>query len=304
MHKKTEYKVISFYEFINLTKIEQLKSEIHDFLKKKKAKGTILLAREGLNGTISIKKNHSLEFKKFINKVLNKKVFFKTQNHFEHVFLRLKVKIKPEIIRMGQKNIHPNLNRGLHVDSDEWDKLITDKQTILIDTRNNYESKIGTFKGSILVNSSNFTEFPKWVKKNEKKIKNKKIAMFCTGGVRCEKASSYLKKNGFKNVFQLDGGIISYFQQTKNKSKNWIGECFVFDERVSITENLSKGNYDQCFACRTPINEKDKNSEMFKKGISCPNCYEITTIKQKKSFEERNKQISLAKKKGIKHLGN
>ena len=128
--------------------------------------------------------------------------------------------------------------------------------------------------------------------------------MFCTGGVRCEKASSYLKKNGFKNVFQLEGGIISYFQQTKNKSKNWIGECFVFDERVSITENLSKGNYDQCFACRTPINEKDKNSKMFKKGISCPNCYEITTTKQKKGFEERNKQISLAKKKGIKHLGN
>tara|TARA_B100001741_G_scaffold135117_1_gene111337 strand:+ start:111 stop:1025 length:915 start_codon:yes stop_codon:yes gene_type:complete len=304
MHNKTEYKVISFYEFINLNKIEQLKFELNDFLKRKKAKGTILIATEGVNGTISIKKTHSLKFKNLINKVLNKKVFFKVQNHFEHVFLRLKIKIKPEIIRMGQKNIHPNLNTGLHVDSDEWDKLITDKQTILIDTRNNYESKIGTFKGSILVNSSNFTEFPKWVKKNEKKIKNKKVAMFCTGGVRCEKASSYLKKNGFKNVFQLEGGIISYFKQTKNKSKNWIGECFVFDERVSITENLSKGNYDQCFACRTPINEKDKNSEMFKKGISCPNCYEITTIKQKKSFEERNKQISLAKKKGIKHLGN
>ena len=304
MHNKTEYEVISFYEFINLNKIEQLKFELNDFLKRKKAKGTILIASEGVNGTISIKKVHSLKFKNFVNKILNKKVFFKVQNHFEHVFLRLKIKIKPEIIRMGQKNIHPNLNTGLHVDSDEWDKLLTDKNTVLIDTRNNYESKIGTFKGSILVNSSNFTEFPKWVKKNEKKIKNKKVAMFCTGGVRCEKASSYLKKNGFKNVFQLEGGIISYFQQTKNKSKNWIGECFVFDERVSITENLKKGNYDQCFACRTPINEKDKNSEMFKKGISCPNCYEITTIKQKKSFEERNKQISLAKKKGIKHLGN
>ena len=304
MHNKTEYEVISFYEFINLNKIEQLKFELNDFLKRKKAKGTILIASEGVNGTISIKKVHSLKFKNFVNKILNKKVFFKVQNHFEHVFLRLKIKIKPEIIRMGQKNIQPNLNTGLHVDSGEWDRLITDKNTILIDTRNKYESKIGTFKGSILVNSSNFTEFPKWVKKNEKKIKNKKVAMFCTGGVRCEKASSYLKKNGFKNVFQLEGGIISYFQQTKNKSKNWIGECFVFDERVSITENLSKGNYDQCFACRTPINEKDKNSEMFKKGISCPNCYEITTIKQKKSFEERNKQISLAKKKGIKHLGN
>ena len=137
----------------------------------------------------------------------------------------------------------------------------------------------------------------------KKKIKNKKIAMFCTGGVRCEKASSYLRKIGFKNVFQLEGGIISYFEKTKNKSKNWVGECFVFDERVSINENLSKGNYDQCFACRTPINNKEKNSVMFRKGVSCPNCYETTTTKQKKGFEERSKQISLAKKKGIIHIG-
>jgi len=205
---------------------------------------------------------------------------------------------------MGQKNISPNKNSGLRVGPDEWDKLITDKNTVLIDTRNNYESKIGTFKGSILVNSSNFTEFPKWVKKNEKKIKNRKVAMFCTGGVRCEKASSFLRKNGYKNIFQLEGGIISYFQKTKNKNKKWVGECFVFDERVSIKENLSKGNYDQCFACRSPINDNDKNSSMFKKGVSCPNCYEITTIKKKKGFEERNRQISLAKKKVIKHLGS
>ena len=304
MHKKPEFKVISFYEFINLNKIEQLKSELLHFLEKRKAKGTILIAKEGLNGSISIRKIYSLEFRKLINKILKKKIFFKTHDYYKHVFLRLKIKIKSEIIRMGKGNIYTNENTGLHVDPNEWDELISDKNTVLIDTRNNYESKIGTFKGSMLVNSSNFTEFPNWVKKNEKKIKNMKIAMFCTGGVRCEKASSYLRKNGFKNVFQLEGGIISYFQQTKNKSKNWIGECFVFDERVSVKENLSRGNYDQCFACRTPISDKDKNSKMFKKGISCPNCHEITSIKQKKSFEERNKQISLAKKKGIKHLGN
>ncbi len=304
MHKKRVFKVISFYEFINLNNIEQLKSKLIHFLKCWNARGTILLAKEGLNGTISIKKEHNLEFQNFVNKILNKKIFFKTHSYSEHVFLRLKVKIKPEIIKMGENNLDPKEKTGLHIIPDEWDKLIADKNTVLIDTRNNYESKIGTFKGSMLVNSSNFTEFPKWVKKNEKKIKNRKIAMFCTGGIRCEKASSYLRENGFKNVFQLDGGIISYFQQTKNKSKNWVGECFVFDERVSIKENLSKGNYDQCFACRTPISDKDKNSEMFKKGISCPNCYEMTTTKQKKSFEERNKQILLAKKKGIKHLGN
>jgi len=213
MHNKKDYKVISFYEFINLNKIEQLKFKLHDFLKKRSAKGTILLANEGLNGTISIRENHALEFEDFINKILKKKLFFKTQNHFEHVFLRLKVKIKSEIIRMGQKNIYPTINRGNYVNSDKWDELIADKNTLLIDTKNNYESKIGTFKGSILVNSSNFTEFPKWVRKNEKKIKNRKVAMFCTGGVRCEKASTFLMKNGFKNVFQLEGGIISYLKK-------------------------------------------------------------------------------------------
>ena len=165
MHKKIEIKVISFYEFISLNHIEQLKFKLYDFLKIKEAKGTILLAKEGINGTISIKKIHSLEFKNFINEILKKNIFFKTQNHSEHVFLRLKVKIKKEIIKMGEKNICPNKNRGLHVHPDEWDDLIKDKNTMLIDTRNNYESKIGTFKGSILVNSSNFTEFPKWVKK-------------------------------------------------------------------------------------------------------------------------------------------
>ena len=302
MHKKTEYKVISFYEFINLNKIEQLKFELNDFLKRKKAKGTILIASEGVNGTISIKKVHSLKFKNFVNKILNKKVFFKVQNHFEHVFLRLKIKIKPEIIRMGQKNIQPNLNTGLHVDSGEWDRLITDKNTILIDTRNKYESKIGTFKGSILVNSSNFTEFPKWVKKNEKKIKNKKVAMFCTGGVRCEKASSYLKKNGFKNVFQLEGGIISYFQQTKNKSKNWIGECFVFDQRVSLGPNLEQGSCSLCFACRHPLRPSDLTHQYYEEGVSCHNCFKNTDQERKNSFRERQKQIKLFDQKGEKHL--
>ena len=158
------------------------------------------------------------------------------------------------------------------------------KNVVLIDTRNIYESRIGTFKGSILVNSSNFTEFPKWVKKNEKKIKNKKIAMFCTGGVRCEKASSYLINQGFKDVFQLAGGILGYFKKTKNVNKNWNGECFVFDERVSLTEKLSKGNYDQCFGCRSPIDQEDKKSKNYKKGIYCPHCFNMTTPLQKKKL--------------------
>jgi|TARA_B100000287_G_scaffold151228_1_gene143047 UPF0176 protein len=298
------YKIISFYEFIKLNNLEQQKSKLFNFLRKKNSKGTILIANEGINGTISVSKDNYKEIVKFINKLLKKEIDFKIQSHSEHAFLRLKIKIKNEIIKLGKKNIFPQKITGNRITPSEWDKLISKKNVVLIDTRNIYESRIGTFKGSILVNSSNFTEFPKWVKKNEKKIKNKKIAMFCTGGVRCEKASSYLINQGFKDVFQLSGGILGYFKKTKNVNKNWNGECFVFDERVSLTEKLSKGNYDQCFGCRSPIDQEDKKSKNYKKGIYCPHCFNMTTSLQKKSFEERHKQIELAKKKGIKHLGS
>ena len=298
------YKIISFYEFITLYNLEQQKSNLLNFLKKKKCKGTILIANEGINGTISVSADNYKEIIKFIQNLLRREIDFKIQSHSYHAFLRLKVKIKNEIIKLGEKNIFPQKITGNRINPNQWDTLISNKNVVLIDTRNIYESRIGTFKGSIPINSSNFTEFPEWVKKNKKLIKNKKIAMFCTGGVRCEKASSYLINHGFKDVFQLSGGILGYFKKTKNINKNWTGECFVFDERVSLTEKLSKGNYDQCFACRHPINQKDKNSKNYKKGIHCPHCFDQTTSLQKKNFEERNKQIELAKRKGIKHLGS
>jgi|TARA_B100000287_G_scaffold342028_1_gene328649 UPF0176 protein len=302
MHKKI--KIISFYEFIRLNNLEQLKIKLYKFLRKKSSRGTILLAREGINGSISIKNEYREDFTSFINNLLQKKLTYKIQSHSNHVFIRLKVKIKKEIIKMGQKNIFPQDKTGNYVNPDEWDDLVSNKNVILLDTRNDYESKIGTFKGSTCVNSFNFTEFPRWVKENQKRIKNKKIAMFCTGGVRCEKASSFLIKEGFEDVCQLEGGIISYLKKTKNRKRNWVGECFVFDERVSLNVKLFKGNYDQCFGCRSPISENDKVSKNYKKGVYCPNCINKTTIQQKKNFEERSKQIDLAKKKGIKHLGS
>ncbi len=302
MHRKI--KVISFYEFIRLDNLEQLKIKLYEFLRKKSSRGTILLAKEGINGTISVKSEEKQNFISFLNNLLQKKLNYKIQSHSNHVFIKLKVKIKKEIVKLGQKNIFPQQITGSYVNPDRWDDLISSKNVILLDTRNDYESKIGTFKGSTRVNSSNFTEFPSWVKENKKRIKNKKIAMFCTGGVRCEKASSFLIKLGFENVYQLEGGIISYLKKTKNKKRKWEGECFVFDERVSLTVELSKGNYEQCFACRSPINESDKISKNFKKGVYCPNCIDQTTITQKKNFEERVRQIDLAKKKGIKHLGS
>ena len=266
MHKKNEFEIISFYEFINLNNLEQLKFIFFKFLKKKNFKGTIIIANEGINGTISCDLGKVSELSGFIEKVIKKKIKFKVHYHSSHPFLRLKIKIKKEIIKMGEKDIFPPKNNRNYVSPSEWDKLINDPNVINIDTRNDYESEIGTFKNSLLTNMKNFTEFPQWFKNNRRLIKDKKIAMFCTGGVRCEKASSYLIKQGFKNVFQLNGGIISYLEKTKNKNKTWFGECFVFDERVAITDSLLKGNYDQCFACRSAIDEKDKKSKNYKKN--------------------------------------
>lgn len=303
MHKSKSFEIISFYEFINLRDLKQLKLIFSKFLKSNNFKGTVIIANEGINGTISCENGKVKEFLKFVNKIIEKQINVKIVNHSSHPFLRLKIKIKKEIIRMGEKDINPLENTGIYISPSKWDEFISDPSVINIDTRNIYESEIGTFKNSILTNTKNFTEFPNWIKKNKKLIENKKIAMFCTGGIRCEKASSYLMKKGFKNVFQLDGGIISYLKKTKNKNKKWQGECFVFDERVAVRDNLSKGNYDQCFACRSAVTEKDKSSIDYKKGVYCPKCKYQTTKKQKKGFEERTKQISIAKKKGFNHLG-
>jgi len=182
--------------------------------------------------------------------------------------------------------------------------LTEQKDVVIVDTRNIYESKIGTFKDSLKPNTNNFTEFPEWIKKNKSLLKNRKVAMFCTGGIRCEKATTFLLKNGFKNVCQLEGGIINYFEKTKNNNKKWSGECFVFDERVTINENLDKGIFSQCFACRSAITLDDMESKSYIEGISCPHCFSNTSTKQKESFSERQKQVNIAKIKGIKHLGS
>ena len=304
MHLINKFIVISFYEFINLDNIEQLKIYFSDFLKKNNFKGTIILAKEGINGTVSCKNEKVISFSNFLNKHLKRKIKLKINKHHNHVFLRLKIKIKKEIIKLGLDDNSDRKKTGSYVDPKKWDNLINSENVITIDTRNHYESEIGTFKKCLETNTSNFTEFPNWYKKNKKYLKNKKIAMFCTGGIRCEKASSFLINKGFEQIYQLDGGIINYLEKTKNKNKEWIGECFVFDERVSVNENLEKGEYDQCFACRSAITNQDKKSKKYKKGVYCPKCKDYTSLNQKKGFSERNRQIEIAKKKGIKHLGS
>tara|TARA_Y100001960_G_C14697211_1_gene839624 strand:+ start:27 stop:941 length:915 start_codon:yes stop_codon:yes gene_type:complete len=304
MHKNKKFFVCSFYKFICLTGLEQLKCNLSKFLKKNNFKGTILLGNEGINGSVSCEKHKLKSFKSFLEQTLSTKIDFKVQNHDFHAFLRLKIKIKQEIIRMKKKNSSPLTTSGKLIQPSDWDKLLEAQDVLTIDTRNNYESEIGTFKNSIKTNTLNFTEFPNWVKKHKSLFNDKKIAMFCTGGIRCEKASSYLLKLGFEEVYQLEGGIINYLKKTKNKKKLWLGECFVFDERVSINEDLQKGNFFQCYACRSAITKNQMKSKNYSEGISCPKCYDKTSATQKRSFAERQKQLKLANKKGIKHLGS
>ena len=295
--------VSNFYKFKSFKKIEHLKDNVKKKIRKFDIKGTFLIGREGVNGSFSILKSQFKLIEKELNQLFNDKLIFKNQFYNAHAFLRLKVKLKNEIVTIGDKKVNPNILSGKHLTPKKWDELITKKDVMLIDTRNHYESEIGTFKNSIKVNSKNFREFPKWFDENKKRFSNKKIAMFCTGGIRCEKASNLVISKGYKQVYQLNGGIINYLDETKNRNNLWKGDCFVFDERVSINNELKKGDYSQCFACRTPISADDQKSKYFKEGVSCPKCYKDKNKKQVDRYQERQKQIEIAKKKGIKHLG-
>ena len=304
MHKKNGFVVCSFYKFIPLNRLETLKSKLFQFFKENNSKGTILISKEGINGSLSFKKEQTKNIKFFLEETCSTGFSFKIQNHSTHVFLRLKIKIKKEIIRLGEFHLAPKIKTGILVAPKKWDELINEENVTIIDTRNDYESEIGSFKNATKTNTNNFTEFPNWVKNNSSDLKKKKIAMFCTGGIRCEKASAFLLNNGYKKVYQLKGGIINYLKITKNKNQKWLGECFVFDERVSLQENLKKGDFFQCYACRSAITKKEMKSKFYKEGISCPKCFKLTSNEKKKNFAERQKQVKLAKKKGIKHLGS
>ena len=297
------YTVSNFYKFLKLNNIDETKIKLKNKLNGLDIKGSFLIGNEGINGSFSVKTRDFEKTISIINFVFDKKFKFKSQFYHSHVFLRLKIKTKKEIVTMGKKSIQPSLISGQYLSPEEWEEIINCKDVIVIDTRNHYESKIGSFVSSIKVNSNNFREFPSWFEKNKKKFVNKKIAMFCTGGIRCEKATYYAIKSGFKDVFQLEGGIINYLQKTKNIKNLWKGDCFVFDERVSINKALKKGKYDQCYACRYPLTKQDMLSKLYVEGVSCPKCFNLKNDKQKRKYTERQKQIKIAKKKGIKHLG-
>ena len=296
---KSKFTIITFYQFKKIDDIINIKNELVHFCKFNKIKGTIILAEEGINGTVaglfeSIKKFEShllgLGFANYNPKYSYSKFM---------PFFRLKVRNKKEIVTLRSKDVDPENITGKKIKPKDWNNLISDKETILIDVRNNFEVEMGTFKNSINPNTKSFTEFKSYLKNNLNKAKDKKIAMFCTGGIRCEKISSYMIKKGFKDVSQLDGGILSYLEKTSHENSLWNGECFVFDNRVSVKNELKDGTYELCHACRYPIPSDSLKSNKYKKGISCPNCFGKISESKKKSLKDRNKQITLAKKKGL-----
>ncbi len=298
------FTVAALYHFTSLPDYKNLKSPLSNMCELLKIKGTILLASEGINGTVAGTDFAIMQLIEYLQKDNRlKNLEYKSSKSREMPFYRMKVRLKKEIVTMGVEGINPNRVVGTYVEPKNWNNLIKDPDVILIDTRNDYEVEIGSFKGAINPDTSNFREFPAWVEDNREKLENKKIAMFCTGGIRCEKASSYMKENGFNDVYHLKGGILKYLETQPQKESLWKGDCFVFDQRVAVKHALKESDYDQCFACRYPITIDDKNSLKYTKGISCPKCYDSLTKEKKESFAERQKQINLSKLRGETHIG-
>lgn len=300
----SQYIVAAMYKFVRLPDYTELQQPLLDVMKSNQVKGTLLLAEEGINGTIAGTRAGI----DAVNAWLDKDERFFARSYKESFdekmpFYRSKVKLKKEIVTMGVNGINPNHIVGTYVKSGDWNALISDPDVVLVDTRNDYEYDIGTFKNAINPDTETFREFPEYVKENLDPEKHKKVAMFCTGGIRCEKSTAYLKEQGFEEVYHLEGGILKYLEEVPEEDSLWQGECFVFDNRVAVNHQLEKGQYDQCYACRYPITEEDKRKPEYEKGVSCHHCHGKTTEAQRKRFRDREEQVELAKARNKQHIG-
>ncbi len=298
------YCVTALYHFTRLADYEELKIPLQDMCEMLGIKGTLLLAHEGINGTIAGTDNAIEQLLAFLKADPRLKSLEHKESRTDKMpFYRMKTRLKREIVTMGVNGIDPNNIVGTYVDPKDWNELISDPDVVLIDTRNDYEVEIGTFQGALNPNTQTFREFPQWVENNRDKLNKPKVAMFCTGGIRCEKASSFMRLNGFNEVYHLKGGILKYLETQPESDSLWDGDCFVFDQRVAVTHGLEQSDYDQCYACRYPITENEKKSAHYIKGVSCHRCYDKISQDQRERFAQRQKQIDLAKTRGDVHLG-
>ena len=291
------HKILSFYEFCDLDvdKVTKNKKKIFETSKNNSILGTIILSIEGINGTVS-GSSDSIDILNQLMKDLGYKCNIKFSVSEKKPFKRLKVKIQKEIVTFMNLGKSAK-NTGTFIAPEDWDDFISNEDVKLIDVRNFYETVIGKFPKSIDPNTETFTDFIDYIDKELSANKDQKIAMYCTGGIRCEKASSYMKDIGFNNIFQLEGGIINYLNKVEEKKGSWDGECFVFDERVSLKYNSEIGNYELCHGCRNPIDEKDKRSVYFEEGVSCPNCINVRSDDQNEKSRQRQAQINFTRNK-------
>ena len=297
--------VAALYRFATLPDFEALRDPLYELMIEHEVRGTLLLAKEGINGTIAGSRQG-------IDRIMG---WLKSDPRFADLeakesyvdtppFYRTKVKLKKEIVTMGVEGIDPNDIVGTYVEPADWNALIADPEVLVLDTRNKYEVDIGSFENAINPETDSFRELPAYVEKHLDPLKHKKVAMFCTGGIRCEKSTAFLKQQGFSEVYHLKGGILKYLEEVPETESKWRGECFVFDNRVTVNHQLEKGQYDQCHACRRPITEDDKHSPHYKKGVSCHHCYQSHSAQQRQRYQERERQIELAKRRGEAHMGH
>lgn len=303
------YRIAALYQFTPFEDIAAIQAPLLECCNAHGVKGTLLLAREGINGTIAGTADAveaALAHIRSLPGCANIEV--KESWALDMPFYRMKVRLKKEIVTMGQPDIDPVGDVGTYVVPDEWNALVEDPDTILIDTRNDYEVAIGTFKGAIDPHTKSFREFPEWFQQQraefEAQGKQPKIAMFCTGGIRCEKATAYVKSQGLDEVYHLKGGILAYLEHVPEEKSIWEGDCFVFDERVSVTHGLHAGDYTLCRACRMPLTEEETASELFVEGVSCPHCHAEKSDEQRERYAERQKQAKLARARGVSHIGS
>lgn len=297
--------VCALYKFVQLDDFEQRRQPLLETLQFHGVKGTLLLAREGINGTVA----GSREGIDALLAYLKQDPLLADLSHKESFdeampFYRTKVKLKKEIVTMGVEDVDPRKVVGTYVEPKAWNRLISDPEVVLVDTRNDYEVAIGTFEGAINPHTESFREFPEYAAEHLDPQQHKKVAMFCTGGIRCEKSTAYLKSQGFEEVYHLEGGILKYLEEVPESESLWRGECFVFDNRVAVDHSLEAGSYDQCHACRYPITEQDKQRPEYRAGVSCHHCHAKTSEGQKARFAERQQQMQLARERAECHIGS
>jgi len=296
--------VCALYKFVELDNFVALQKPLLDFMKQHDIKGTLLLAREGINGTVTGTQQAIDALLAWLNRDDRLAgIDYKLSFDDEQPFYRSKVKLKKEIVTMGVEGIDPRRVVGTYVQPKDWNALVSSPDVLLLDTRNEYEVQIGTFEGAVNPHTQSFREFPAYVKQHLDPVQHKRVAMFCTGGIRCEKSTAYLKELGFDEVYHLQGGILKYLEAVPQHESLWRGECFVFDNRVTVDHDLQRGHYDQCHACRMPISDADKQHAHYRQGVSCAHCYGQKDVGKVESLLEREKQIALARQRGEAHIG-